>query len=305
MRQIGTLADERQVQRLGDYLLTQGIRIQVEPSEGRFAIWAIDEDLVAKAREVLQQFSQNPEDERYVAAEREARTLRDELIRKEKDRRRTVVDVSRQWTTPRARPLTFLLIVICCALAFATNFGEDDEGAIWQNLVIASYAHPDGTSGWYHRVIAPGSEILRGQVWRLVTPIFLHLGPVHLLMNMMAMQNLGTIIELRRGPWRMALMVLVIAVVSNLVQYAYAGPRFAGISGVAFGLFGYVWIKSEYDPVAGIVIHPSNVTMMLFFMVLCMTGLIGPIANAAHVAGLVTGILLGYGPVVKRLFLSR
>ncbi len=77
MRQIGTLTDERQVQRLGDYLLTQGIRIQVEQSEGRFAIWAIDEDRVAQAREELKRFVENPDDERYTAAQREARQLRD------------------------------------------------------------------------------------------------------------------------------------------------------------------------------------------------------------------------------------
>ncbi len=300
MRQIGSLTDERQVQRLAGYLLTLGIRAQVDQSDGQFTVWAIDEDRVAQAREEFKLYVQQPDDERYVSAEREANRLRDELLRKEKERRGRVVEVRRQWAGPRARPLTFLLIVICCALAFATNFGEDQENVIWQRLVIASY-EPDGAYVRYTSIFQPWSDIRRGQVWRLVTPIFLHLGPVHLLMNMMAMQNLGTIIESRRGSWRLALMVFVIAVVSNLAQYVYAGPHFAGISGVAFGLFGYAWIKSEYDPDAGIVIHPANVTTMLIFMVLCMTGLIGPIANAAHVAGLITGILLGYGPVVKRL----
>ena len=304
MRQIGTLADEQQVQRLGDYLLTLGIRIQVDRAETGFTIWAVDEDKVALARDELKQFVENPHDERYAEAEREARKLRDGLILKEKQRRRSVVDVRRQWATPRAKPLTFLLIVICCALAFATNFGDNHDGPVWQNLVIASYER-EGQYIRYYPVFTSGSDIARGQVWRLITPIFLHIGPVHLLMNMMAMQSLGTLIELRRGPWRLAIMVLVIAVVSNLAQYAYSGPSFAGISGVAFGLFGYAWVKSEYDPAAGIAIHPSSVKMMLVFMVICMTGLVGPIGNAAHVAGLVMGILLGYGPVVKRLLHGR
>jgi GlpG protein len=300
MRQIGTLADERQVQRLGDYLLTQGVRVQVDQSEGGFAIWAIDEDRVSLAREELNRFVENPNDERYLAAEREAGRIRDELIRKEKARRRSIVDVRRQWASPRIRPLTFLLIVVCCALAFATDFGANTDGAVWQGLLIASY-EPEGRYIRYYPVFSSGSDIARGQVWRLITPIFLHGGPVHLLMNMMAMQSLGTLIEMRRGPWRLALMVLVIAVVSNLAQYAYSGPNFAGISGVAFGLFGYAWVKSEFDPAAGIAVHPSSVKMMLVFMVICMTGLIGSIGNAAHVAGMIMGILLGYGPVVKRL----
>jgi GlpG protein len=304
MRQIGTLSDERQVQCLGDYLLTQGIRIQVEQSEGRFAIWAIDEDLVAKAREELQQFSQNPDDERYVAAEREARTLRDELIRKEMNRRRNVIDVSSKWTAPRARPLTFLLIVICCALAFATNFGDDKDGVVWQKLIIASYQH-DGDFIRFYPVFSPASDIARGQVWRLITPIFLHATLLHLLMNMMAMSSLSTLIEVRRGTWQLAWMVLLIAIVSNVAQYMYGGPGFCGISGVALGLFGYAWMKSEFDRTAGIVIPRSSVIMMLVFVGLCFTPVIGQIANAAHIAGLVTGMLLGYAPVVKRMLLGR
>lgn len=306
MRQIGTLTDERQVQRAGDFLLTLGIHVQVEKSDEGFAIWAIDEDRVAQAREELKQFVQNPDHERYLAAEREAGKLRGELIRKEMERRGKVVAVRQQWDRPRAKPLTFLLIVVCCALAFATDFGDDNVGTVWQSLVIASYVHPDGSSGWYHKVFAPGSEVLRGQLWRLVTPIFLHGSLAHLLMNMMALQSLSTLIEIRRGTWRLAGLVLTTAIVSNVAQYLYRGPNFCGISGVALGLFGYLWMKSEFDPAAGIVIPRSSVMIMLVFVGLCMTtDLIGPIANAAHVAGLATGMLLGYAPVAIRKIRGR
>ncbi len=92
-----------------------------------------------------------------------------------------------------------------------------------------------------------------------------------------------------------------------VAQYVYSGTRVsAGISRVALsGLFGYVWMKSEFDRAAGIVIPRSSVTMMLVFVGLCMTGLIGPIANAAHISGLVMGMLLGYGPVAVRRILGR
>lgn len=304
MRQIGTLADEQQVQRLGDYLLTQGIRVQIERTEEGIAVWAIDEDRVAQARDELNQFKQNPNDERYQAAEREAAKLRDELIRKEKERRRSVVDVRRQWNTPRARPLTFLLIVICCALAFATDFGDQKDGVIWQKLIVASYEH-EGDYIRYIPVFTSGSDVAHGQVWRLITPIFLHANLLHLLMNMMAMSSLSTLIEVRRGTLRLALLVLTTAIVSNVAQYLYSGPGFCGISGVALGLFGYAWMKSEFDHSAGIAIPRSSVTMMLVFVGLCMTGLIGPIANAAHIAGLTTGMLLGYGPVAFRRIAGR
>ncbi|HLJ12486.1 MAG TPA: rhomboid family intramembrane serine protease [Planctomycetaceae bacterium] len=297
MRQIGTIGNEADAQKLVDYLLTLDIRSQIEPVENAFAVWAIDEDQVARAREEVTHFLENPADPRYERAPRLAMQLRDELIRREKEKRKNIIDVRRRWNVPRARPLTFLLIAASCIVAVATGFGEDERGVIWQKLVIDSY-EVSGQSMLVHILFA--FDIRHGQIWRLITPIFLHIGPIHLVMNMFAVHGLGTLIESRRGPVRMALMVIVIAIVSNLAQYAWDGPRFAGMSGVAFGMFGYAWIKSEFDPDAGIAIQPSSVAMMLGWFVLCMTGLVGPIANMDHFVGLVAGILLGYGPVIKR-----
>jgi GlpG protein len=311
MRQIGTLTDQRQAQRLADYLFTRGIRVEVEPGNGGTVIWAIDEDRVAQAREELAAFLQNPEDEKYASAERAARQLRDDLIRKEKARLRNVVDVRRSWVSPRGRPLTTLLIVISCVVAVLTRFGDDwNDDRVAQALVISEYRSDGNFVRWYGLGLSwtnrPEVEPPHFQLWRLITPIFLHIGPMHLVMNMMALHAEGTLIEMRRGTWRLAFMVLLIAVLSNLAQYVYGhSPTFGGMSGVGFGLFGYLWMKSEFDPVSGIAISRYNVYMMLGFLVLCMTGLVGPIANAAHVVGLVVGILMGYGPVLRRRIFGR
>lgn len=289
------------MQRLADYLLTLGIRIQVESGESGFAVWAIDEDRVPQAREELNGFLQNPNDERYQTAQREAQALRNEWIRKEKERKKNVVDVSRQWSVPRGKPVTMLLIVLSCAAAFGSGFGEEHQDQVLQKLLIASY----DTHDMYHLVFRPGSDILRGEVWRLITPIFVHFGPMHLLMNMMALYNLGTLIEIRRGSWRLLRMVVFIALISNLAQYLFRGPMFGGMSGVVFGLFGYVWMKSEFDPGMGMFIPQSSVLLMLGFLVICALGLLGPIANYAHFGGLIVGMILGYGPVVSRRLFVR
>jgi GlpG protein len=52
-------------------------------------------------------------------------------------------------------------------------------------------------------------------------------------------------------------------------------------------------MKGRHEPEQGMILHPSSVQTMLFWLVLCMTGLVGNIANAAHVIGLVVGILFG------------
>jgi rhomboid protease GlpG len=93
---------------------------------------------------------------------------------------------------------------------------------------------------------------------------------------------------------------LVAAVLSNLGQHFYtvqADPGrfhlFGGLSGVAYALFGYLWMKGQYEPEQGMILHPNTITTMLLWLVLCMTGLLGPIANAAHVVGLLVGVAFG------------
>ena len=138
-----------------------------------------------------------------------------------------------------------------------------------------------------------------GEIWRLVTPIFVHYGPVQVIFNMWALVALGTILEYRRGTRTMAILVLVSAIASNMGQFACNVfvfreiIPFGGMSGVVYALFGYVWMKGKVDPEHGMALHPRTVQFMLLWLVVCFTGLAGPIANAAHVIGLLAGIALG------------
>jgi GlpG protein len=126
----------------------------------------------------------------------------------------------------------------------------------------------------------------------------LHFGIMHILFNMMWLFTLGSQIEEKKGRVKFLLIFIVIAVVSNLAQYIYAGPSFGGMSGVVFGLMGYIWMKMKFQPLEGISIDPQNINFMMIWLVVCMTGLVGPIANACHLIGLLTGVFLGYLPVL-------
>ena len=137
-------------------------------------------------------------------------------------------------------------------------------------------------------------EISQGQIWRLFTPMFIHFGIIHLLFNMLWLRNLGTMIEKRQNTWILVLLVLVIAAASNLGQYAVSGPRFGGMSGVVYGLLGYIWIRGKFDPFSGLFLHRQTVVMMIVWFFLCLSGVIGNIANTAHGVGLVLGIVWGF-----------
>ena len=111
---------------------------------------------------------------------------------------------------------------------------------------------------------------------------------------MLWLRDLGSMIEGRQSSWRLAILVLVIAACSNLAQFWFGGPVFGGMSGVVYGLLGYIWMRGKFDPGSGLYLHPSTVGMMIIWFFACFTPIVPHVANAAHAAGLVMGIAWGY-----------
>ena len=132
-----------------------------------------------------------------------------------------------------------------------------------------------------------------GEIWRPIGPAFLHFSLMHILFNMMWLKNLGEAIEFERGTSKFLLLCFTIAVVSNVAQLCWSGPNFGGMSGVVFGLVGYIWMKGKTQPQLGIGMTHQSITFAILWLVLCMTGTFGAIANAAHLIGFLTGIVIG------------
>lgn len=177
--------------------------------------------------------------------------------------------------------LSFLLIGISIAVSIFSQLGSSDQ--ILNYLFIAD----PNTSGF--------DSISHGEVWRLITPIFIHFGLMHIVFNMMWMWDLGRMVEWRCGTVFMGIFVAVTGVASNLAQYVMTGsPFFGGMSGVIYGLLGFVWMQGKHNPRFGFVLNKGTVGMMLIWFVLCWTGLLGPIANWAHTAGLLIGTAWGF-----------
>lgn len=173
---------------------------------------------------------------------------------------------------------TIALIAISVALTLYIELGANEEAL--RPLLIS-----DPAAGFL-------GSIAQGEVWRLVTPMFIHFGILHIAFNMMWLWDLGRAIEGRQGPRFLALFVFTAGIAANLAQYLITGsPYFGGMSGVVYGLLGYLWMRG---PSLGIHLHQSTVIMMLVWYVLCWTGLVGPIANWAHTGGLLIGVAWGY-----------
>ena len=137
-------------------------------------------------------------------------------------------------------------------------------------------------------------EVRAGQVWRVVTPVFIHFGVIHIVFNMLWLWELGGALEQRLGAVALGTMVVGLGVASNLAQYFYQGPGFGGMSGVVFGLLGYIWVQGHLNPRFGLRLHKPIVIMMLVWFAVCWLGLVGNIANMAHTAGLLLGAAWGY-----------
>jgi GlpG protein len=303
MRQLATLPSADTARTLADYLLTLKIDTCVEREPGGWAVWVCDEDHMPRARQELEEFTRNPADPRYRAAPQIADDLRQRKYQEERDYQRRQERFLRRMSGPVASQRFTIGLIAVCILVFLASSGGHDRRIV-SALSIAPY--------WpvaENMIFTPGlTPVLQGQVWRLFTPIFLHFGIWHLLFNMYMLYYLGGAIEQRRGSLRYLLMILVIAVISNLVQYYFGhpelnwirSPTFGGMSGVDYGLFGYIWMKARFEPELGLHIQSNTVILLIGWFFLGMTGWVGPIANGCHVGGLLAGMLIGYVPTLWR-----
>ena len=322
MRQIGTLKTSDEAERFAAYLVTQEIASHAEPDGDTFIIWVKNEDQIPAAKTALEAFLAAPNDPKYsnVHAQAQAK-LREERARRE-SARKNVVEMRGQWKQPgggisfRQTPLTLLLIGLTIYVGYLTQVSSRQiypahEYLNFCRIVIDPENHQFSVPLDADGQLDGLQQIRQGQLWRLVTPIFIHYGWPHLIFNMLWLFSLGGRIERKYGAWRLALLVLTIAIFSNVCQYFWEGsPRFGGMSGVNYGLFGFLWIKSLFFPNLGLELNSQTVFVMFFWLVLCMASDmppfdqmldgIGKVANTAHVVGLAAGMAISAAPLLWR-----
>lgn len=303
MRQIGTLVNADHARRFAAFLVAERIGAQVEQDGDAWTIWVRNEDQLDAAKAALEEFRRSPDDPRYRDAESKAAQVQREEQKKAAAARKNVKDMRGQWKRGGAfqrAPLTCVLIGLCIFVFFLMQSGPGNVTPA-QRWLSFSEVRPMASPNFVSRPIDGYEQIREGQIWRLVTPIFLHFGWMHILFNMMMLYSLGTLIEQRYGAWRMGVLILMAAVLSNVAQYAFEGnPLFGGMSGVVYALFGFAWMKTLYDPQSGIRIDQQTITILLVWLFVCMAAAVPPlnqylgeylrVANTAHFVGLVVGM---------------
>ena len=307
MRQIGSLKSEAKARKFASYLLTLGIKSHIDPEDSVWEIWVRDEDQIAQANAELEKFVANPEATIYQDVEAKAEKIMEEEIEQARKASQNVVEMRGQWKSPmqsRRRPLTIALIVICLIVALFSGTlgggGLNSESVAYRALVFSGNARnvkfKDQNVPLSTRMELSFESIRKGELWRAITPIFLHGDLWHILFNLFALHYLGSQVENAYGTWKFALMVLGFALIPNFLQAIAVGPNFVGISGVCFGLFGFAWIKGMLEPDRGIYIGELTVIIVLAWFVMGYLGYIPNMANWAHGGGLFSGIFLAFLP---------
>ena len=164
------------------------------------------------------------------------------------------------------------------------------------------FAEPFLFQPLFHGYPEPASSGLeRGEYWRLLTPMFLHFGIVHIVFNNVLIWLIGHRIEIAKGSVHLLWVLLLTGLVANVVQF-FLTPNtiFGGLSGAAYGLVGYIMVYQRLND------HPIlhfPTSMLVVLITSLMLGVFGVfdlfmassgIANGAHVGGLITGMILGF-----------
>lgn len=189
------------------------------------------------------------------------------------------------------------------------------------NVLIAEMKRTPFWQGFYDRIVthykdpatplignAPLFEkIAQGEVWRFVTPAFLHLDILHIFFNVLWFIILSNQIERRIKGFRYVLLFLAGCIIPNTAQYLMSGAFFMGLSGVVCAMAGFIFARQQMAPWEGYLLQ----RLTLIFLVVFVFGLFAlqvvffflqlfsslhlsvPIANTAHIVGGLVGYLVG------------
>jgi rhomboid protease GluP len=143
--------------------------------------------------------------------------------------------------------------------------------------------------------------VMEGEVWRLITPVFMHAGFSHMLFNSFSLVLFGPGLERMLGSGRFLFVYLLSGLIANVATLVLEPLTYThvGSSGAIFGLFGYyiaiiIFRKKMMSQ------QNSQLIVTILVISLIMTFLQANINITAHIFGLIGGFLLGAVPYFNK-----
>lgn len=142
-------------------------------------------------------------------------------------------------------------------------------------------------------------ELIRsGDYYRLITSAFIHIGFLHFIFNNYAIYIIGPQLESFFGKTKFILIYLFSAISGNLLSMIFTNGIGAGASGAIFGLLGsLLYFGHHYRVYLGSVIKSQIIPLIVINLLIGFS--IQGIDNAAHIGGLIGGILITIALGVK------
>lgn len=189
-----------------------------------------------------------------------------------------------------SKPAPVALAMVALSFVGASLYAFGDEF-----ILLFTFWDP------YVRIL-PGEnvfrDILSGQYWRLMTPIFLHFSFPHVIFNALWLWYLGTMIERNSGVSRLLVLIVFVGLVSNIAQALVSSGLsiFGGMSGVVYGLLSYLWVARKLGGPRGYHLPDALFIIMTVIMLLSPLGILdwlagGEVADTAHIVGYISGII--------------
>jgi rhomboid protease GluP len=139
-----------------------------------------------------------------------------------------------------------------------------------------------------------GPDVEGGQWWRLLTSTFLHGGIMHLAINMYALLFVGIFLEPVIGLKRFVICYLLLGIVASIASYKiHPGQVGVGASGAIFGLYGIFLALLLSGIFPALMKKTFLVSISIFVGFNLIAGLSGNVDNAAHIGGLISGLIAG------------
>ncbi len=150
---------------------------------------------------------------------------------------------------------------------------------------------PYGQAFFINNFATNGLSIRDGQIYRLITGTFIHVDVWHIVFNMYALKVIGSQIENYYGKWKYLLIYIMSGIMAGLLSIIFSDISSIGASGAIFGLLGaLLYFGYHYRVYLGNAIKTTIIPIILLNLLI---GFIGKgIDNAAHIGGLVGGILI-------------
>jgi len=170
--------------------------------------------------------------------------------------------------------------------------------AVFAGMVLAGVSITEPTTQELIHWGANSAQLtLGGEWWRLITNTFLHIGILHIALNMWCLWSLGALAESLYGPWTFAAVYLISGVSGSLASAAWHPYGIsAGASGAIFGLAGALiasYKLGEFSLPPSVVAGTLRCTVAFVGYNIVIGLMSGRTDNSAHLGGLAAGAILG------------